>query len=88
MNRFAAMAILASLVLPVEAQKPATATREKCRQGADNMIKVGEQAIANGGRRELVEKRRALVESWKRRLASGEDPCAVYSDIGKASTTF
>ena len=36
----------------------------------------------------MVAKRRVLVESWKRRLAAGEDPCAVYSDIGKAATTF
>jgi len=44
--------------------------------------------VAKGGRPEMVEKRRVLVQSWKRRLAAGEDPCAVYSDIGKAATTF
>ena len=49
---------------------------------------LGEQAVAKGGRPEMVEKRRVLVESWKRRLAAGEDPCAVYSDIGQGGDYF
>jgi len=88
MKRFAAIAILVVFASPVFAQKGAKATPEQCRQGAEYMIQVGEQSVAKGGRPELVEKRRAQVESWKRRLAAGEDPCAVYTDIGKAATTF
>ena len=66
----------------------------RCRYGAEYMIEVARQGMAEQGPtgsrsdRELNEKRRKLVEEWTARLKRGEDPCAVYLDIQKAATTF
>lgn len=60
-----------------------------CRMGAESMIDVARQAVAEpSSRPERRAARRELMEDWIARLEAGEDPCVVYSDIGAASTTF
>ena len=60
-----------------------------CKYSADHMIEIAEQSLnEKSSRPERIEKRRKLVEEWTSRMESGEDPCAVYADIQKASTTF
>lgn len=90
MKRVIAALLCVGIAIPLQAQQtaPGGPSREQRRKGAEEMIRVGEQAVARGGRAERVEKRRTLVEDWKRRLSAGEDPCAVYADIFRASTTF
>ena len=60
-----------------------------CLMGANGMIDVAREAVADtASRPERREARRVLMEDWVARLAAGEDPCAVYGDIGRAATTF
>lgn len=66
-----------------------SADASACRTGAEYMIDVARQAVADtSSRPERRESRRQLMEDWVARLAAGEDPCAVYADINLASTTF
>ncbi len=60
-----------------------------CRYGAESMITVAQQAVNDpSSRPQRREARRLLMEDWVARLAAGEDPCAVYADIGREATTF
>ena len=66
-----------------------TPEMQSCRMAAQSMIDVARQAVDEpSSRPERREARRVLMEGWISRLASGEDPCDVYADIGQASTTF
>lgn len=61
----------------------------RCRAAAQSMIDLaGEAANEPSSRPARREARRQLFEEWSARLAAGEDPCQVYSDIGSAATTF
>ena len=78
-----------SLMLAGGAPGHAAGDERACRVGAEQMIEVGRQALANpSSRPERTAKRRQLVEDWEARLRRGEDPCTVYADIYKASTHF
>lgn len=60
-----------------------------CLMGANSMIDVARQAVAEtSSRPERREARRVLLEDWVARLEAGEDPCSVYGDIGQSATTF
>lgn len=90
--QFTNVAIFYLLATTLWAQNPGTALDEKakmCRYGADHMIKFAKQSLSEPtSRPERIEKRRKLVENWSSRLEKGEDPCLVYEDIQKTSTTF
>ncbi|MCG8414243.1 MAG: hypothetical protein MI746_08490 [Pseudomonadales bacterium] len=66
-----------------------TPEMQTCRMAAQSMIDLARQAVDEpSSRPERREARRVLMEGWVARLASGENPCDVYADIGQASTTF
>lgn len=78
-----------SLMLAGGAPGHASGDQQACCEGAEHMIEVGRQALANpSSRPERTAKRRKLVEDWEGRLRGGEDPCTVYADIYKASKHF
>ncbi len=60
-----------------------------CLYGAESMIDLARQAVNDtNSRAQRRESRRVLMEDWISRLNAGEDPCAVYEDIFRESTTF
>ena len=60
-----------------------------CRRAAQEMIATARQAVNDSSSRpERREARRVLMEGWIAALDGGEDPCVVYGDIFRASTTF
>jgi hypothetical protein len=69
----------------VQAQQP-TISKAQCRAMAEAMIAEGKKNIARSERPEDAAMLRTLTHDWQQRLDAGEDPCAVYSDIFKAST--
>ena len=63
--------------------------RAMCQYSAEHMIEVAKHSLAEKrSRPERIEKRRQLVEQWTARMKKGEDPCKIFADIQKASTTF
>jgi hypothetical protein len=69
----------------VQAQQPSI-SQEQCRYMAKAMIAEGKKNISRSTRQEDVAMWIALTNDWQQRLDAGEDPCAVYRDIFKAST--
>lgn len=66
-----------------------SAEARACLMGANSMIDVARQAVADSSSRpERREARRELLEDWVARLEAGEDPCSVYGAIGQSATTF
>lgn len=81
--------LAAALAFGGAASSTAADNERACRQGAEYMIEIGRQALANpDSRPERTAKRRKLVEDWDARLRRGEDPCKVYADIHRAATSF
>ena len=61
----------------------------RCLYGANHMIDIARQAVADPrSRPDRAEARQLLVDDWTARLDSGEDPCHVYEDIHRSATTF
>jgi Spy/CpxP family protein refolding chaperone len=88
-----ALAVAISLAQPARSQPappgPPADAAGRCRYGAEHMIEFAKQSLSEPrARPELTEKRRRQVQEWTSRLERGEDPCAVYRDIYKASNTF
>ena len=81
--------LAAALVFGGMAYSYAADDDRACREGAEHMVEIGRQALANpDSRPERTAKRRKLVEGWDARLRRGEDPCTVYADIHRAATSF
>jgi len=89
---FASCVLLILVACSSEDSSPAVAESDEaraCRQAAEAMIDVAREAVNDSSSRpQRRESRRVLMEGWIAALEAGEDPCVVYGDIGRASTTF
>lgn len=66
-----------------------TPEQQACSVGVDEMIRVANEAVNDSNSREARrDLRKALVNDWIALIEQGEDPCAVYTSILAASTTF
>ncbi len=66
-----------------------SAEERVCLTSANYMIDIAREAAEDtNSRPERRETRRVLMEGWVARLQAGEDPCAVYEDIGASTNTF
>ncbi|MEQ8288858.1 MAG: hypothetical protein RIB78_03940 [Gammaproteobacteria bacterium] len=60
----------------------------RCRIATTEMIKLGERNMAMTSSEQRRAKYEQDITSWKQRLETDEDPCAIYRDAFNAAFTY